>query len=156
MNQMMRRSAVVLGLASVLFLSACGDDDPDPVVTPTVTATVTASPTPPPTGAAAATDKVHLECPSPVGTVEALTDGDDTWGNAYVIGSTVVLEPVAFSRIVGVDSDGGKFTQPAQKKPGADAEGALKCPFTLTGVGQNEAGDEITVNVKGTVWVLVK
>jgi len=160
MNKTMRLSAVALGAASLLFLSACGDDDPDPVVTTTATATatetVTPSPTPSPTGEAAADQLVHLVCPAPVGKVDALTDSDDEWGAAYVKDSDVVLWPVAFGKIVGTASDGGKFTDPAHKKPGADQTGSIKCAFTGAFTEPDDTGGKVTVNLVGTVYVLVK
>ena len=142
--------AALFGLMTVLALPACdtnNDDDATPTPTVTVTATATATPS----GRAAATDKVHLVCPDPVGEVDALTDGEDEWGSAYVVDSDVVLEPVAFANIEGTASDGSKFSDPDETKPGATKDGSIKCSFTMS-----VKDEETDVDIKGDVWVLVK
>lgn len=143
--------AAAFAVTALLGLSACSDDDPEPTPTPTPTASASPSHTADPRGL-----PVHLVCPEPIGTVDALTSDaeDDPWAPAYIVGTEEVLWPVAFGEITFEDSTGATGTEPAKTKPNEDGAGSVTCDFTVDITGEDDQGNPITGTATGTVAVV--
>lgn len=137
-------AVAAIGAAAIMAFAGCSDDDDDPTPTPSPTATTTA-------------DTFHVVCPDPIGEVDVTVAGDTQWDPAYVVDSSVILEPVAFGEITWTDETTGETgTDPAVDKPGSTKEGAVECTFSGEEDFEAEDGTTHHSSVEGTVWVREK
>ena len=118
-------TAATISAVAVFALAACSDNDDDDEPTPTPTVTVTEHPD---------VQRIDLVCPPPIGNVKVLTDINDQWAPAYVIGGDIpILFPVAFGDITVTNTETGEATvvDEATTKPGADQANAVECSFSF-------------------------
>ena len=136
--------AVALIIPCVLIgASACSDDDDESIDSIATESPDVESPSPD-------TNVISLVCPDPIGAVLVETDETDQWSPGHVVGSDLVLEPVAFGAITYTDAANGQTqTSSPETKPGADTTGAVECSFTDEVAEDGERGV-----VSGTVQVV--
>jgi hypothetical protein len=147
--------AAAISVTAMFALAACSnDDDNDNNAAPTVTATETASPAPTQTDPAAEDALFNLHCPAPIGDVQAKS-AEDQWAPAYVVGSDVILDPVAFGTVTYTDLTTGETnTEAPVTKTGADQTGAIECTFDAIFEGPNPDGTITKASVEGTVFAV--